>query len=101
MAGRSGTLGSGSKIWPTSRSYRGLDGNNGWSLEHAARPEAASSVVPVHLVRALPASLPRNEHRTPTTSVTTIKASAGTTALSGAFEYVELRGKKGTTWQTQ
>ena len=34
----------------------------------AARPDAASSVAPIALLSRLPASLPRNEHRTPTTS---------------------------------
>ena len=49
----------------------GLGAITAVSSGRAARPEAASSVAPtlrVLATRTLPASLPRNDHRTPTTS---------------------------------
>src|SRR5207245_5822106 len=53
---------------PAERLLGGLGETNLVPPGHAARPDAASSVAPVSvLVRALPASLPGNEQRTPTT----------------------------------
>src|SRR6266540_104703 len=42
----------------------GLDEMTAVSPRRAARPEAASSVAPIALLSRLPASYPRNDHRT-------------------------------------
>ena len=73
----------------------GLGETTAVPLGRAARPDAASSVAPVELrLRTLPASLPRNEHRTPATSDPPIPPARPCWASAAAPRRVPLSGSK-------